>query len=81
MGYMRTDSTRRYQCAHFICDYLSLPKKIRAVVTSRDIALFHHISLKILPVDQRHAQFSVHKLYTGIPFWILHPGNISFQEM
>lgn len=46
MGQIRTDSTRRYQCAFLICAYLLAHKKIRAVVTSRDIALFHHLSRK-----------------------------------
>ena len=46
MGQIRTDSTKRYQCAHLICAYLLAQKKIRAVVTSRDIALFHHLSRK-----------------------------------
>jgi hypothetical protein len=46
MGQIRTDSTRRYECAHLICAYLLAKKKIRAVVTSREIALFHHLSRK-----------------------------------
>jgi len=46
MGHIRTDSTRRYQCAHHICACLLSHKKRRAVVTSRDIALFHHLSRK-----------------------------------
>jgi hypothetical protein len=46
MGHIRTDSTRRYQCAHLICTYLLRKKITRAVVTSRDIALFHHLSRK-----------------------------------
>ena len=46
MGHIRTDSTRRYQCAHLICAYLLANKKIRAAVTSREIALFHHLSRK-----------------------------------
>ena len=46
MRQIRTDSTRRYQCAHLICAYLLAQKKCRAVVTSRDIALFHHLSRK-----------------------------------
>lgn len=46
MGQIRTDSTRRYQCAHIICAYLIAKKKIRAVVTSREIALFYHLSRK-----------------------------------
>jgi hypothetical protein len=46
MGQIRTDSTRRYQCAHLICAYLLAHKKTRAAVTSREIALFHHLSRK-----------------------------------
>ena len=46
MRQIRTDSTRRYQCAHLICAYLLANKKIRAVVTSREISLFHHLSRK-----------------------------------
>lgn len=46
MGHIRTDSTRRYYCAHLICTYLLQKKITRAVVTSRDIALFHHLSRK-----------------------------------
>ena len=46
MRQIRTDSTRRYQCAHLICAYLLANKKLRAVVTSREIALFHHLSRK-----------------------------------
>jgi hypothetical protein len=42
----RTDSTQRYQCAHLICSYLLSRKIHRAVVTSREIALFHHLSKK-----------------------------------
>lgn len=46
MGHIRTDSTRRYECAHLICAYLLSQKKIQLVVTSRDIAQFHHLSRK-----------------------------------
>jgi hypothetical protein len=46
LGHIRTDSTRRYRCAHLICAYLLSQKKIRGVVTSRDIARFHHLSRK-----------------------------------
>ena len=46
MGHIRTDSTRRYQCAHFICAYLIQKKISRAVVTAREIARFHHLSGK-----------------------------------
>jgi hypothetical protein len=46
MKHNRTDSTRRYQCAHLICAYMLSKKKIRAVVSSRDVALFHNLSRK-----------------------------------
>lgn len=46
MRQIRTGSTRRYQCAHLICAYLLAKKTMRAVVTSREIALFHHLSRK-----------------------------------
>jgi hypothetical protein len=46
MGHIRTDSGRRYECARLICAYLLARKMSRAVVTSRDIALFHHLSRK-----------------------------------
>jgi hypothetical protein len=46
MGHVRTDSSRRYQCAHLICDFMLSRKTTRAVVTSREIALFHHLSRK-----------------------------------
>lgn len=42
----RTDSTRRYQCAHLICTYMLSRNMSRAIVTSREIALFHHLSRK-----------------------------------
>ncbi|MCK9580765.1 MAG: hypothetical protein M0Q92_10005 [Methanoregula sp.] len=42
----RTDSTRRYECAHLICTYMLSRKMNRAVVTSREIALFHNLSRK-----------------------------------
>jgi hypothetical protein len=46
MGNNRTGSTRRYACAHLICSYLLARKMNRAVVTARDIALFHHLPEK-----------------------------------
>ena len=46
MGHLRTDSTRRYQCAQLICTYLLTKKITRAVVTSREIARFHHLTRK-----------------------------------
>ncbi|MGA2122223.1 MAG: hypothetical protein ABSG49_09310 [Methanoregula sp.] len=46
MGHIRTDSTRRYQCAQLICTYLLTKKITRAVVTSREIARFHHLTRK-----------------------------------
>ncbi|WP_321508589.1 hypothetical protein [uncultured Methanoregula sp.] len=41
-----TDSTRRYECAHLICTYLISQNLKHAIVTSRDIARFHHLSRK-----------------------------------
>jgi hypothetical protein len=46
MGRVRTDSTRRYQCASLICDYLLKKNITHAVVTARDIAKFHHLTRK-----------------------------------
>jgi hypothetical protein len=46
MGQNHTGSTRRYECAHLICAYLLSQKKTCAIVTSRDIALFHNLSRK-----------------------------------
>ena len=46
MGHVRTDATKRYECAHFICSYLLSRNINRAVVTSREIARFHHLSRK-----------------------------------
>jgi len=42
----RTDSTQRYECAHLICTYLLSLNLSKAVVTSREIAQFHHLSRK-----------------------------------
>ena len=44
MGHRRTDSGRRYTCAHLICAYLLTNHITRAVVTARDISQFHHLS-------------------------------------
>ena len=46
MRHIRTDSTRRYECAHLICAYLLSKKQIQVVVTSRELARFHHLSRK-----------------------------------
>ena len=46
MGHRRTDSGRRYTCVHRICAYLLTNPITRAVVSVRDIAQFHHVSLK-----------------------------------
>ena len=61
MGSMHTGSTRRYQCAHLICAYLLSQKKIRAVVTSRDITLFLHLSEK----SSRSVSAMLNFLYTN----------------
>jgi hypothetical protein len=42
----RTDSTRRYECAHLICTYMLSRNLNRAIVTSHEIALFHNLSRK-----------------------------------
>jgi hypothetical protein len=42
----RIDSTQRYQCAQLICSYMLSLNVSRAVVTSREIALFHNLSTK-----------------------------------
>ncbi len=46
MGHIRTDSTKRYQCASLICDYLLKKNITHAVVTAREIAHFHHLKGK-----------------------------------
>ncbi|MEI7856515.1 MAG: hypothetical protein WCH85_03320 [Methanomicrobiales archaeon] len=46
MRQIRTDSKKRYECAHLICTYLLSGKTIQVVVTSRDIARYHHLSRK-----------------------------------
>ena len=46
MGHIRTSSGRRYKCAFFICSYLLHNNITQAVVTAREIALFHHLSGK-----------------------------------
>ena len=61
MGSMHTDSTRRYQCAHLICAYLLSQNLIRAVVTSRDITVFHHLSEK----SSRSVSAMLNFLYTN----------------
>jgi len=61
MRQIRTDSTRRYECAHLICAYLLANKKLRAVVTSREIALFHHLSRK----SSRSISAMLNFLYTN----------------
>ncbi len=42
----RIDSTQRYQCAQLICSHMLSLNVSRAVVTSREIALFHNLSRK-----------------------------------
>lgn len=46
MGHPRTGSAQRYKCADLICSYLLRNNITRAVVTAREIALFHHLSGK-----------------------------------
>jgi hypothetical protein len=57
----RTDSTRRYKCAHLICTYLLSLHMSRAVVTSREIALFHNLSRK----SSRSISAMLNFLYTN----------------
>jgi hypothetical protein len=61
MGRIRTDSTKRYQRADLICACLLSKKKIRAVVTSRDIARFHHLSRR----SSRSISAMLNFLYTN----------------
>ena len=61
MGSMHTDSTRRYKCARLICAYLLSQNLIRAVVTSRDITVFHHLSEK----SSRSVSAMLNFLYTN----------------
>ena len=61
MGSMHTGSGRRYQCAHLICSYLLTQKKVRAVVTSREISVFHHLSEK----SSRSVSAMLNFLYTN----------------
>lgn len=61
MGSMHTGSERRYQCAHIICSYLLSQKKVRAVVTSRDISLFYNLSEK----SSRSVSAMLNFLYTN----------------
>jgi hypothetical protein len=42
----RIDATRRYPCARLVCSYMLTLIVTRAVVTSREIALFHNLSGK-----------------------------------
>ena len=42
----RTDSTKRYDCARLICSYLLSRNVSSAIITSREIALYHHLSRK-----------------------------------
>ena len=77
---MHTGSTRRYQCAQLICSYLLAQKKIRAVASSRDIALFHHLSEK----STRSVSAMLNFLYTNrireprFGFYIL--GTLPFSK-
>jgi hypothetical protein len=41
---IRTDSSRRYECAHLVCTYMLSQNLERAMVTSQQIAKFHNLS-------------------------------------
>jgi len=41
---IRTDSSRRYECARLICSYMLSQNLDRAVITSHQIARFHNLS-------------------------------------
>lgn len=43
---IRTDSTRRYECAGLICTYLHEQNVSGAMITSGQIARFHNLSRK-----------------------------------
>ena len=81
MGHRRTDSKRRYTCAHLICAYLLTKKITRAVVTARDIAQFHHLSW----TSSRSISAMLNFLYTNqiretrFGFYIL--GTIPFKKI
>ncbi len=81
MGHRRTDSKRRYTCAHLICAYLLTKKITRAVVTARDIAQFHHLSW----TSCRSISAMLNFLYTNqiretrFGFYIL--GTIPFKKI
>ena len=81
MGSMRTDSTRRYQCASLICDYLLKKNITRADVTARDIAQFHHLPDKAC----RSISAMLNFLYsnrireTRFGFYIL--GTLAFKKI
>ncbi|MDD1688193.1 MAG: hypothetical protein LUO90_01340 [Methanoregula sp.] len=81
MGSMRTDSTRRYQCASLICDYLLKKNITHAVVTARDIAKFHHLS----SASSRSISAMLNFLYSNriresrFGFYIL--GTLAFKKV
>lgn len=41
---IRTDSSRRYECAHLVCTYMLSQNLDTAIVTSQQIARFHNLS-------------------------------------
>jgi len=81
MGRVRTDSTRRYQCASLICDYLLKKNITHANVTARDIAKFHHLTGK----SSRSISAMLNFLYSNriresrFGFYIL--GTLAFKKV
>ena len=80
MGHRRTDSKRRYNCAHFICAYLLRKQITSADITARDIAAFHHLS----ETSSRSISALLNFLYTNriretrFGFYIL--GTLAFKK-
>jgi len=80
MGHKRTDSKRRYNCAHLICAYLLRKNITSAEVTARDIAQFHNLSGK----SSRSISAMLNFLYTNriretrFGFYIL--GTLAFKK-
>jgi len=80
MGHKRTDSKRRYNCAHLICAYLHGKHVTSAHVTARDIATFHHLP----ETSNRSISALLNFLYTNriretrFGFYIL--GTLAFKK-
>ena len=80
MGHKRTDSKRRYNCAHLICTYLLRKHITNADITARDIAVYHHLS----ETSSRSISALLNFLYTNriretrFGFYIL--GTLAFKK-